>query len=50
MSSKVGTHAVYVHAIDDAANQFYQSLGFVPFSGRRDSLFLPLANARRFVD
>ncbi|QGM98973.1 GNAT family N-acetyltransferase [Methylocystis parvus] len=47
--SPVGAYAVFVDAIDEKAIAFYRSFGFISFSNRSSSLFLPLATIRSLV-
>ena len=42
-SDVIGVYAAVVDAIDDRAAAFYESYGFMRFSGRRERLFLPTA-------
>jgi len=46
-SEQVGSHAVVVDAIDEAAILFYAKFGFVPSDERPDRLYLPIASIRR---
>ena len=46
-SSRIGIHAVVVDAKNEAARDFYENLGFVPFGDAPLSLFLPIATLRR---
>lgn len=46
-SQQVGSYAVTVDAIDDAAIAFYAKYGFVPLIGHRNRLFLPMASIKR---
>jgi GNAT superfamily N-acetyltransferase len=47
VSQHVGVRAVEVHAIDDAARQFYLKYGFVPLRDDRRHLFLPMHVVRQ---
>lgn len=45
----VGVFAVVVDAVDDAARQFYERFGFIPFADRPLSLFLPMPEVREAI-
>jgi ribosomal protein S18 acetylase RimI-like enzyme len=45
----VKAFALVVDAKDDAAAAFYRYLGFIPFTSRERSLFLPLATMKKGV-
>lgn len=46
-SREVGSYAVTVDAIDDAAAEFYAKFGFVPLSGQSNRLYVPMATIER---
>ena len=46
-SEHVGSYAVVVDAIDNAAVSFYSKFGFLPTDERPDRLYLPVASIRR---
>ena len=46
-SENVGSYAVVVDAIDNAAVSFYSKYGFRPTEERPDRLFMPIASIRR---
>ena len=46
-SAQVGSYAVTVDAIDDAAIVFYSKFGFVPPIGHPNRLYLPIASIKR---
>ena len=47
LAGRVGIHAVVVDAKNEAARDFYERLGFAPFSDAPLSLFLPIATLRQ---
>ena len=47
VSEHIGTRAVEVHALDEAARRFYLKHGFVPLRDDRQHLFLPMQAIRR---
>ncbi|MCO5174934.1 MAG: GNAT family N-acetyltransferase [Trueperaceae bacterium] len=49
VTSSIGAHAVFAHAIDDRAASFYASFGFVPLIARPLTLYLPVATAMRLL-
>lgn len=46
VSDDIAAVAVTVDADGDAAHRFWLAQGFIPFAGRPESLFLPMANVR----
>jgi ribosomal protein S18 acetylase RimI-like enzyme len=48
-TAPIGTHAIFAHAIDDEAAQFYAAFGFTPLTGRPLALYLPVATALLLV-
>lgn len=49
-SAPIGAHAIFAHAIDDGAVDFYASFGFIPLIAKPRTLFLPLATARQLLE
>ena len=47
LAAALGVHAVEVHAIDSAAQSFYEKYGFVPLLDAPQHLYLPLATIRQ---
>lgn len=47
VSQQIGVRAVEVHAIDEAARQFYLKYGFVSLRDDRQHLFLPMQVVRQ---
>jgi predicted N-acetyltransferase YhbS len=45
ISETIGTAYILVHALDDAAQGFYQTFGFMPIAETPLTLFLPVATA-----
>jgi predicted GNAT family N-acyltransferase len=41
----IGTHAIFAHAIDRDAADFYAAYGFVPLTDSPRKLYLPIATA-----
>jgi hypothetical protein len=41
----IGTHAIFAHAIDDDAANFYAAYDFVPLTDKPRTLYLPMATA-----
>ena len=48
-SRQVGSYAVTVDAIDDAAAAFYSRYGFLPLIGHANRLYLPMASIERLT-
>lgn len=48
-SAPIGAHAIFAHAIDDGAVDFYASFGFIPLIAQPRTLFLPLSTARQIL-
>ena len=48
-TSPIGAHAIFVDAIDEAAEEFYRKHQFVPFGSRPRTLFLPVVTALQLV-
>ena len=48
-SAPVGAYAVFADAIDRKAAAFYEGFGFIPLTGRPQTLFLPIATARELI-
>lgn len=46
-ADKIGSAAVVVDAIDDAAIRFYQHFGFIPFPDHPDRLFIPMKTIKQ---
>ncbi len=50
-TSKISSHAIIVDAIDEAANKFYSSYGFVPLAaGHANRMYLPVATALKAIE
>lgn len=49
-SAPIGAHAIFAHAIDDSAVNFYASFDFIPLIAQPQTLFLPLATARQLLE
>jgi ribosomal protein S18 acetylase RimI-like enzyme len=49
IAARIGAHAIFAEAIDDAAAAFYEGYGFRSLAGKPQTLFLPLATARHVV-
>jgi hypothetical protein len=47
LADQIGIRAVEVHAIDDAARNFYLKFGFMPPLDNPNHLFLPMQVIRR---
>jgi predicted GNAT family N-acyltransferase len=46
-STEIGSYAVTVDAIDEAASAFYSNYGFAPLIGHTNRLYLPMASIAR---
>ena len=47
LSSKIGSMAVVVYAINDKAKSFYKHFGFIPFQSLHDRLFITMKTIRK---
>jgi len=47
LANKVGIRAVEVHALNNAARQFYEKYGFLPLLDDTQHLFLPMHVIRK---
>ena len=48
-TASIGSHAIFVDAIDEKAIAFYQSYGFVALTDRPSAMYIPVATALKVV-
>jgi predicted N-acetyltransferase YhbS len=44
VSDRIGIHAIFVQAINEAASKFYQKFGFIPLAANPLQLYLPISS------